>query len=387
MSASGDASARVFVGLMSGTSADGIDAVAVRVTGRTPVVEVELLAEVQRPFDDDERRRVLALPDSHPGELARMHALLGRDFGAAARDAIAAAGLLPDDVTAVACAGLTVAHIPPRDDDPGGTLALGDGDVIAEVCGCDVLSDLRARDRAAGGHGAPLVPFADAVLLGNDRPRAALNLGGIANVTLTTPAPGEPLPSVRAFDTGPANMVLDAAVAWRTGGALRFDRGGALGLAGRAHDGVLDALEASDGFFDLAPPKSTGRERYGAAFLERHAARLSALSVEDMAATLAAYAVRGVARAIADHAERRPDDVVVSGGGAHNRCLLDGLAGALDPILVTTSDTALGIPPTAKECVAFALLAAASCDGVASALPSVTGASRATVLGKLSRRP
>lgn len=377
---------RVFVGLMSGTSADGIDAVVTRVDGRAPHLRTTILGYASLPFDDAQRRRVLALPDAAPPELARMHVALGHGFADATLAALDAAGVAPSDVTAVSCAGLTVVHIPPTLDDPGATLALGDGDVIAERTGCDVLSDLRARDRAAGGHGAPLVPFADAVLLGNERPRAALNLGGIGNVTFTVPTRGAELPDVLAFDTGPANMVLDAALAARTDGELRFDRDGALGRAGRVDDAALDALLDGDDFFDRAPPKSTGRERYGAAFLARHAERLADLSLEDLAATLAAHAVHGVVRAVADHAPNAPEDVVVSGGGALNGCVMDGLARALAPARVTTSDEALGIPVALKECVAFALLAVASHDGVPSALPSVTGARRAAVLGKWSRR-
>ncbi len=370
---------------MSGTSADGVDAVATRIDGRAPALRVEVLAHEHVPFTRDERARVLALPDATVSELALMHVALGEWLATAALRAIHAAGLEPSAVTAIATGGLTVVHIPPADGEAGATLALGDGDVIAERTRCDVLSDIRARDRAAGGHGAPLVPFADAVLLGNDRPRAALNIGGIANVTFTTPAANAPLADVRAFDTGPGNMVLDAALAWRSDGSLQFDEGGALGLRGRADEALLDRFEEGDGFFAQRPPKSTGRERYGAAFLERHRAALGALSLEDMAATLAAYTVRGIVRGTVDHAPRAPDDLVVSGGGAFNACLIGGLRRALHPIRVVTSDEALGIPVLAKECVAFAILAAATCDGVPSGLPSVTGARRATVLGKLSR--
>ena len=207
---------RVVIGLMSGTSADGIDAVAVHLQGTDPPrLRVGPLCHLA--FEDAFRARVLAAPDARAPELALLHVELGRRFGDAARAAMEAEGLAPADVAAIACAGVTVVHLPPDPaargpDAEGATLALGDGDVIAERTGCRVVSDLRARDRAAGGHGAPLVPFADRLLLHDPgRTRAALNLGGIANLTVVPPA-GD----VIAFDTGPGNMLLDGAVARQT---------------------------------------------------------------------------------------------------------------------------------------------------------------------------
>ncbi len=388
---------RVVIGLMSGTSADGIDAVAVFLAGDDPPsLRVGRLCKL--PFDEAFRARVLAAPDARAPELALLHVELGRRFGDAARAAMGAEGLSPGDVHAVACAGVTVVHLPPDPDArgpdaEGATLALGDGDVIAERSGCRVVSDLRARDRAAGGQGAPLVPFADRLLLHDaTRIRAALNLGGIANLTVVPPE-GD----VIAFDTGPGNMLMDGALAHLSGGSRRFDDGGALALAGRIDEGWLAALLAADGFLRLSPPKSTGRERYGRAWIEAHATDLAARELPDVLATLAAYTVRTVAEALQrwappahpseSLASSRPADLVVSGGGALNHALMRGLRQALPDIDVTDSETTLGLPVLAKEAVAFALLADATLAGVPSALPSVTGARRAAVLGKISPAP
>jgi anhydro-N-acetylmuramic acid kinase len=375
---------RILVGLMSGTSADGVDAAVVAIRdgpGGRP--ELAVLAHHHEAFEGGFRREILAVPGARPDALARLHRVLGERFGDAARAAMERAGTGPGRVAAVVSPGLTAAHLPPSDAEPGATLTLGDADVIAARTGCSVISDLRATDRAAGGHGAPLVPWADAVLLRRpDRAVAALNLGGIANVTVVPPA-GDPV----AFDTGPGNMLLDAALARATGGRTTVDEGGALGRAGRVDRAWLDELVAQDGFLRAAPPRSTGREHYGEPMLARHAARLAALSVPDVAATLAAYTVHAVADALARFVPWRPAVLVVSGGGALNGCLMDGLARALPDVDVTDSARALGIPVLAKEAVAFALLGDATLRGVPSNVPSVTGARRPCVLGRISPAP
>jgi len=395
---------RILVGLMSGTSADGVDAAVVRIAGGgtgggtgggfvgtapepSAPPTVELLVHHHAPFDQALRARVLGLPRASPAELALLHVALGQRFAQAACAALERAGLGPGEVAAVASAGLTAAHLPPGPEGEGATLSLGDGDVIAAGTGCAVVSDFRAADRAAGGHGAPLVPWADALLL---RPRArsagaavaALNIGGIANLTLVH-AEGDPV----AFDTGPGNMLLDGALARATAGRARFDEDGALGCVGRVDGAWLDELVADDEFLRRTPPRSTGRERYGEAWLARHAARLDALRPPDLAATLAAYTVEAVALSIERHLPSRPVELIVSGGGALNRCLMQGLSARLPGVAVLDSARALGIPVLAKEAVAFALLGDAALRGVPGNVPSVTGARRACVLGKLSRAP
>lgn len=387
-------SARVLVGLMSGTSADGIDAAVVRIrgdgaAGGEPLV-VELLVHHHAPFDAALRSRVLALASATPAEVALLHVALGQRCAQAARAALERAGLGAGEVAAVASAGVTAAHLPPGPEGEGATLSLGDGDVIAAGTGCTVVSDFRAADRAAGGHGAPLVPWADAVLL---RPRArergapvaALNLGGIGNITVVPPE-GDPI----AFDTGPGNMLLDGALARRTAGRTRFDEGGALGAVGSVDGEWFESLVAEDDFLRTPPPRSTGRERYGESWLARHAARIDALRAPDLAATLAAYTVEAVGLAIDEQLGprgARPVELVVSGGGALNRCLMEFLGRRLPGLAISDSAQTLGIPVLAKEAVAFALLADATLRGIPSNVPSVTGARRACILGKISAAP
>ena len=354
---------RRYVGLMSGTSCDGVDAVACTLRDADParaaalapeeVVELELEAHHHAPYELAFRERLLALPDARPAELARLHVELGERFAAAAAEALGEAGWWAHEVRAAATPGHTAVHLPPTDGDPGATLALGDGDVIAERLGCPALTEMRARDRAAGGHGAPLVPRADALLLREPgRTRAALNLGGIANVTVVPPV-GPPV----AFDTGPANMLLDGALARATGGAQLFDADGALGRAGSVHESWLRETLAADDYLRTPPPKSTGRERYGEAFLDAHWGVLGGLSLEDLCATLAAYTAASVADAFERHLPQRPDELVVSGGGAFNACLMERLAEALAPVMVHDSVAALGVPVLAREAAAFCVLA------------------------------
>lgn len=401
-----DATSRV-LGLMAGTSADGIDAVVASCPPPHAAEWPRVLAHAAMPFDAALRARVLDAAHDRAGarELAILHHDLGETF---ARAAVAAREAADVALDAIGCAGVTVAHVPPSEDGFGGTLCLGDGDVVAERTGCLVVGDLRARDRAAGGHGAPLVPYADVRLLRRPgRTRAALNLGGIANVTIVPPR-GEPL----AFDTGPGNMLLDGAVRRATGGREAFDRDGARARAGTVDGAWLATLIDEDAFLREPPPRSTGRERYGDAWLERHAAAIDARALPDVLATLCAYTVRAVRDALRDEALRAvpweraeaeatrdqslggpvqaaplaaPDELVVSGGGVRNAALLEELRAALEPECAVRSSTeALGVAPEAKEALAFALLADATLRGLPSSYPRVTGARRPSVLGKLS---
>ncbi|GJM21971.1 MAG: anhydro-N-acetylmuramic acid kinase [Planctomycetota bacterium] len=376
---------RLLVGLMSGTSCDGVDAVLASFSGTPGAADfsARVLAHAQRSYSASFRGRLLRLPGARAPELARLDRELAERFAEAVSDALQLAGVARDDVRAVACAGHTAVHLPPDEHDEGGTLVLGDGDRIAALCGLPVLSELRAADRAVGGMGAPLVPFADACLLRDpERPVATLNLGGIANLTWIPPE-GAPL----AFDTGPGNMLLDALVHSRSNGEQTHDSGGALGLAGEPDLAWLQRTLATDDFVSAAPPKSTGRERYGASFLRTHAAALDALSLRDACATLAAYTVECVVHALRTHTPAPPAQLVVSGGGALNDCLMHGLRARLPEVLVADSEAALGVPVFAREALAMALLADASLLELPGNVPGVTGARRAVRLGKLSPGP
>lgn len=354
-------------GVLSGTSLDGIDVAVCEVRARGEGVRVRCERFATVPFAEALRARIAAAyPPAPVGalEVSALHAALGRAFGAAVREV---AGDIALD--AVASHGLTLAH----DDAARETLQVGDAFRIREQAEATVVYDFRSGDTAAGGTGAPLVPFVDALLFGERAPCAALNLGGIANLTV--------LPEGIAFDSGPANLPLDTYASLRSGGALRCDRDGALARAGRVDPALLNAL-LDDEYLRRVPPKSTGREQYGAPFVARRRAALDALSFEDALATLSAFTVRGVADAVRAFAPRA-GLLIVSGGGARNPVLVDGLRAALPEVEVAISD-AFGVDADAKEAVAFAVLGYTALRGRAAGLPRVTGARGPRVLGAIA---
>lgn len=362
----------IAVGLMSGTSLDGIDAVRVDLRPREHGYAVETLEFRTLPFDAALRARILAAYPPAPLD-ALMLAALHADVGAAFAQAALSVGVR--EAAYVASHGLTLAH----DGDAQHTLQIGDPFRIREVAGCTVVYDFRTADTAAGGSGAPLVPYADALLLGHaSETRVALNVGGIANLTVVPPnaRPDE----VTAFDSGPGNLLIDAYVEARTAGAARFDRAGAFARAGTPDETLLAAWLA-DPYFARRPPKSTGRERFGAPFIARHRAALDALPFADAVRTLTELTVRSVAGAIRTAAPGATR-TIVSGGGAHNLTLLDGLRAALGSPVETSAP--YGIDPDAKEAIAFALLGYETLRERPAGLPRVTGARGPRVLGALA---
>lgn len=374
--ASGRRGAVLAVGLMSGTSADGVDAALVRIRpGRDGRPRVTTLAATTTPYDAALRARLLALPHVDALALAALSFALAERFSRATLALLRRAGVAPSRVAFVASHGHTAAHAPARRG-AGATLQIGEPAVVAERTGLRVVADFRPRDVAAGGEGAPLVPFADRLLLGRPgRVVACQNVGGIANVTALGPGPDD----LVAFDTGPGNMAIDLAAAAATGGHARYDAGGAIAAAGRVDEGLLAALLAHP-YLRRRPPKSTGRELFGAPFVAPLLARArTARARRDLVATLTAF----TARSIADAYRRflRPvDECFVSGGGAHNRTLLRHLAEALPGTRVRTS-AAAGVDPDAKEAVAFALLGWAHLAGLENTVPAATGARRPVVAG------
>jgi anhydro-N-acetylmuramic acid kinase len=362
------------VGLMSGTSLDGVDAALLDIVPGAASYTVRVLRARTVPFSAELGARVrAALPPAAPSPAAVL--ALDADLGAALGDAaLAIADRAAVDF--VASHGLTLFHDP----DAARTWQIGDPFVIRERCAATVLYDFRRADCAAGGQGAPLVPFADALLLRCERRfRVALNLGGIANLTLLDPA--KDTLDVVAWDVGPANMALDAFVRRRSAGRAACDRDGAYARAGRVDDRALRAL-LSDSYFALPPPKTTGRERFGDAFLDEHNAALAPLSLEDGCATLVALTAQTVAAAVARTAPPGAE-VVVSGGGARNPALLDALRARLPGIDVSTS-AAYGIDPDFKEAIAFALLGYELLRGRPAGIPGVTGARGAALLGAIA---
>jgi anhydro-N-acetylmuramic acid kinase len=359
---------------MSGTSLDGIDAAYVELTPRNGGYDVRSLRFATFPFPEGLRERLFAaLPPHAPplGEIVALDAALGEAFGAAAR-AVAS----DEPLGFVASHGLTLYH----DGASQRTWQIGDPFAIRERAGATVAFDFRRADCAAGGQGAPLVPFVDALLFGSpDRTSVALNLGGIANVTVIPP--GAHPEEIRGWDTGPGNMLIDALVRRRTRGSEQFDDGGRYARRGRVSGAAFAGL-LSDSYFAQAPPKSTGRERFGEAFLDRRGG-LADLSIEDGCATLTALTAETIARDLRAYGPAG-GRIVASGGGARNVALLAALEARLAPAFQLVPSSDLGVDPDAKEAVAFAVLGYELLRGRAAGLPTVTGAQRRTLLGALA---
>ncbi len=389
----------IVVGLMSGTSADGIDAAVVDLPPAGVTGAGRLLALTHHPYPPGVSARVLAAGEGRAttGDLCHLHVYLAELFAEAALAAIEAAGLSPDDVAAVGSHGQTVYHAPEPRTEAGlapasrtiavrATLQLGQPSVIAERTGITTVADFRPRDLAAGGQGAPLAPYAHAMIFG--RPDAAVavqNLGGIGNVTFV-PAGGGP-EAVLAFDTGPANMVADGLVRLATDGRETYDRDGARAARGRVHAALLTEL-LEDPYFARRPPKSTGRERFGEPYVAALRSRGAALGIgeDDLVATATALTARSIAQAYRDFLPDAPRRVLLCGGGARNPTLARMIASAVGETYPAVAPTveptdAAGVPADAVEAVSFAVLARETLAGIPAGLPHVTGASRPTVLG------
>jgi anhydro-N-acetylmuramic acid kinase len=369
---------------MSGTSADGADAALVEWPDGPETRPLRLVAFHQEPFPDELRQRIHRLAAARvPGpevlrELAALDVALGERFAAAARAVADAAGVPLEAVDAVASHGQTVAHHP----ELRATLQIGDPSVVAERTGCTVVADFRPRDVAAGGEGAPLAPFFHlAALADPDEARVALNLGGIANVTWLPR--GGSADEVLAFDVGPANALIDGVVRELSGGRETMDTGGARARRGR-EDAALLARLLDDDFLRRAPPKSTGRERYGSAEAETLAREWQAAgrAPDDLIATLVAFTAEAVHLACDAFLPGTVDRVLVGGGGAENPALMEGLRQRFGVAPVEPFDAA-GVPARAAEAMAFSLMGRNALLGLPNHLPRCTGASRAAVLGEI----
>jgi len=381
---------RTVVGLMSGTSADGVDAALTKVSGSGETVRAELAAFHKTPYAAQLRRDLFALfrPEAPVAAVCRMNFRLGRVFAEAALAVIGQAGLEAAQVDLIASHGQTVCHLPPEgrggSEEEAATLQIGEPAVIAEATGIPVVADFRPRDIAAGGEGAPLTPYADYALLRHEtRTRAVQNIGGIANVTLL-PA-GAVLDDVVAFDTGPGNMVIDALVCAATGGERTFDDKGETAARGRVDPALLEWMMAHP-FLSRRPPKSAGREEFGAEFvgaMQKQADRWG-VSGDDLVATATAFTAESIAASYRDFIlpECALDEVILGGGGSYNRTLREMLQDRLPGVRILVHED-LGINGDAKEAVAFAILGNETMLGRPASLPRVSGAKHAAVLGKI----
>jgi anhydro-N-acetylmuramic acid kinase len=372
---------RLAVGLMAGTSADGIDAALVRLGGSGPGTRVETRAFRTTPFDEVLRGRVINAGAAMVPELAALGYALGEAFARAVLDVVAAAGLEPGDVDFVASHGQTVFHDPGGREGERSTLQIGEPAVIAERTGLPVVYDFRARDVAAGGSGAPLVPLVDHMLFADaGRTRLLVNLGGIVNITIL-PAGGT-IDDVIAFDVGPCNMLIDGLAEVLLGRS--YDDGGAEAASGRPSNKLVEEV-LKHPYYALRPPKSTGREIFGERFTASvlSSARRLGLSERDTLASVAVLVPRSIERtltALVPPRFRRPDEIIVSGGGLKNRGIMRGFEMAFPETPVATTRE-YGIDPDAKEAIAFAVLGNETLEGHAGNVPGATGAARKAVLG------
>jgi anhydro-N-acetylmuramic acid kinase len=395
---------RLFVGLMSGTSVDGVDAALVEVTGKEEGrYGARVVAHVEHSWPKKVRERllgVMAPAAAGTAEICELNVVVAKEFARAAEKVLDVAAVHKGEVAAIGSHGQTVCHLPAKGKGAkwgmGSTLQLGDVSVIATLTGITTVGNFRPADMAVGGQGAPLVPWTDDALLADDtKARCVQNIGGIANVTYLPPresaaADGR---NVIAFDTGPGNMLLDAVVSLGTRGRQRFDRGGRLAAKGELLPGLWRELQGH-AYFGQKPPKSTGRELFGVQMAREILKKHRRARLEDIAHTLTRLTAWSIVDAYLHFLPELPDEVIVCGGGADNPTLMRMLGEELG---VLRSDftrpepprlrriAEFGIPNKAKEAASFALLAAATLDGVPANLPSVTGAGRGVVLGVVAR--
>jgi len=371
----------VYVGLMSGTSLDGVSAAVARFHPEDGRFRVELLAYVQHPYDDEQRRRLRAvMREARARDYCRVGFDLGNWLAEAALEAIEKSGVPRSQIRAVGSHGQTIWHEPPHS-----TLQIGETAVIAERTGLDTVGDFRVADIAAGGQGAPLAPIADALLFSAPSHwRALQNIGGIGNVTIVPPG-GHP-EGIRAFDTGPGVAVTDAVVESLFPG-VTYDRDGLLARKGKPMQAVIDAL-LEHPYFAAPPPKSTGRELFGADyvrdFIDRCREQDENASHEDIVATAVELTARSIAEAFDRFVRRDVSEVLPSGGGARHPVLMERLKALLAPRTVRRFDEVF-FDGEAKEAVIFALLAKLALEGNPGNVPAATGARGPRILGKVSK--
>ena len=376
----------IVLGMMSGTSGDGIDTAILELFGIPPQIEWRIIFHEHIPFEENLRNEIFACFRPESGTVDRICKLnfaLSEAYAEAALHSIQAAGLKPLEIDLIGNHGQTLWHIPAGQ--PGAsTLQIGDPSVIAERTGIPVVSNFRTADMAAGGNGAPLVPFADSLLLrGQDKIRAVQNIGGIANVTYL-PRFDDTVHQIIAFDTGPGNMLIDYTAGKISDGKLSYDKDAELALQGNVNEEFLSELLCHP-YFSQNPPKTTGRELFGVQYGEdvfREAAK-QGISDYDLIATLTMLTAQSIADAYRNFLPEYPDEVIVSGGGSQNPLLMKMLREKLSPAKVLVSDE-LGIPSEAKEAAAFAVMAYETWYRRPGNIPTATGAAHPVIMGSIT---
>lgn len=378
---------KLAIGLMSGTSLDGIDACLVEIKGCGVGTTVHLIDFISEEYSSDEKKRILMLcsPDtSNVADICKTNIDLGRKFGKTAKKLMEKNNLKASEVDFISSHGQTIYHMP----EAGATLQIGELAEIASITGCLTIGDYRPSDMAVGGQGAPLVTYTDYILFtSSEKGRVLINIGGISNLTALRANSSED--DILAFDCGPGNMLIDRVITILTDDKYRFDEDGNIALKGNVNSELLDLIIQRDDFVLLSPPKSTGREQYNEDMVKELLSLKEKFKVsfEDFIATITAYTYTAISDNIKKFVSSRItiDEVYVGGGGAKNKAILKGLRESLDVDVYTMEQ--LNFSSDAKEAIAFAILGNEFLNGKSNNLKSATGARKSAIMGKLVYPP
>jgi len=384
-----DQSPKYAIGLMSGTSVDGVDAALVSIKGSGKSTQVKLICSICHPYPTELRQRIFDLFQPESGridEICQVNFLVGQAFAEAAIQVVTTANFKLKNIDFIGSHGQTIYHLPPTEIGTPSTLQIGESAVIANQTNLPVVSDFRVADIAVGGHGAPIVPYVDFLLYHqNEKSIALQNIGGISNVTFI-PSNAQPT-DIIAFDSGPGNMIIDATVDIITDGQKTYDNGGQMAAQGQVNSKLLAILRQHP-YLKSPLPKSTGRETFGWDFALKtieHAKKLK-ISDYDLLATLTFFTAHTIINHYQEFLPSTINEIRVSGGGVHNRTLMQHLS-----VLAEAAFQSVGViideRSDDKEAVAFAILANETLVGNCANLPAVTGAKRPTILGKVTPTP
>ena len=381
---------KLVIGLMSGTSLDGVDAVLVKLSGNGLLTKYEQLGFITLPYSKVEIEALLNLAKGNVGgseELLKMNVFLGKKFTKAALKVCSEVLISPEEIDLIGSSGHTFYHLPNETSYLGekvsGTFQLGEASYLNEAFNCPVVSDFRVRDMASGGQGAPLVPYTEYLLFrSNTKTLALQNIGGIGNITILPKACNKE--DVIAFDTGPGNMVIDSLVRFYSNNEKSYDKNGEIANRGKLNEALLEQL-LDDDYLRKPIPKSTGREKYNKNYIAEiiNYAQNNNISKEDVIFTATYFTSKTIEIGLKNNCKVLPETLIVGGGGSHNSTLINILREMLSSVKVVTNED-IGLNSDSKEAVAFAVLANETICGNCNNLISVTGASHPVIMGKVS---
>ncbi|MDC7236767.1 MAG: anhydro-N-acetylmuramic acid kinase [Sphaerochaetaceae bacterium] len=378
------------IGLMSGTSVDGIDAVLISIENKAIDTKYKQIGFITLPYTKSEKDKLLKLASGNVGgskELLKINIYLGKKFSEAAIALCKQCSISKHEIDFIGTSGHTFYHLPTKTKYLGkeisGTMQLGEPSFLNEEFNCPVVSDFRIRDMAAGGQGAPLVPYTEYILFRSSTKNIALqNIGGIANITILPKNCSQN--DVIAFDTGPGNMVIDNLVNIFSKGKLSYDKDAQIAKKGKLNQNLLNYL-LDDDYLTQDIPKSTGREKYSKEYVNNiiEFATQNNISLVDMIYTVTFFTAKTIGIGIKNFSKVDLDTIIIGGGGSHNSVILDSLKTLLPNIEVITFED-LGLNSDSKEAVAFAILANETLNGISNNLTTVTGAKHPVIMGKIS---